>query len=174
MSDLPPPKLSREPTAEELAFVEDVGVYMENAGLLRMAGRIVGWLMICDPAEQSADDLARVLRASKGSISTATRLLVQAQLIDRVSLPGQRRDYFRMRPDGWVERMVSATASITAFRRLLERGLSAVGDDPARRDRLTGSHEFYTWLEREFPLFLRRWQRDHPDRGGSPKSATPD
>jgi hypothetical protein len=74
-----------------------------------------------------------------------------------------------------VERMVSATASITTFRRLLERGLSAVGDDPARRDRLSGSHDFYSWLEREFPAFLKRWQRDHPDRPAAPaEPARPD
>ena len=62
-------QLHCQPTAEELAFVEDVAVFLESFGLLRMAGRILAWLLICEPPEQSAADLARVLQASKGAIS---------------------------------------------------------------------------------------------------------
>lgn len=150
------------PSPDELAFVEEVGLFLEEGGRPRMAGRVVGWLLICDPPEQSAADLAAVLRASKGSISTATRLLVQARLIDRVALPGERRDYFRIRPDAWSERLRTAVAALTAFRLLTERGLALLADaPPARRDRLLAVHDFYAWFEREWPALFERWQREH-------------
>lgn len=150
------------PSPAELAFVEDVGLYFEQTGYLRMAGRIIGWLLICDPPEQSAGDLAAVLQASKGSISTATRLLVQGRLVDRLALPGARRDHFRIRDDGWLARMRMGMTLLTAFRHLTERGLALVGeDDSPRRDRLEAVHDLYTWFEREWPGFIERYEREH-------------
>ena len=149
---------SEAPTAAELAYVEDVALYFEQNGLPRMAGRVIGWLLVCDPPEQSAGELAAVLGASKGSISTATRLLVQIHLIERVALPGARRDYFRIRPDGWAERTRSSVGIVSEFRRLTERGLDLLGTaPPPRRARLEGVHDLYVWLERELPALLERY-----------------
>ena len=148
------------PTQEELAFVEDVAVFMESFGLLRMAGRVFGWLLICDPPEQSAADLARVLQASKGAISGATNLLVQGRMIDRVSLPGQRRDYFRVRPAGMTDRLRAGIAGLTAFRELSERGLALLPADLQRRARLQAIHDLYAWLEHELPALFERWERE--------------
>ncbi len=33
----------------------------------------------------------------------ATRLLIQLGLIERIGLPGDRRDYFHIRPNIWIE-----------------------------------------------------------------------
>ncbi|MFC2034422.1 GbsR/MarR family transcriptional regulator, partial [Chloroflexota bacterium] len=82
-------------------FVEEVGVVFEQTGMPRMAGRIFGCLLISDPPHQSTDQLAEDLMASKGSISSMTRLLIQINLIERLSLPGVRHDYFRLRTDAW-------------------------------------------------------------------------
>ena len=35
---------------EEIHFIEDIGLYFEQMGLPRMAGRILGALLISDPA----------------------------------------------------------------------------------------------------------------------------
>ena len=43
-------------------------------------------MLICDPPAQSAGELADVLGASKGSLSTMTRLLIQVGLIERAGL----------------------------------------------------------------------------------------
>lgn len=152
------------PTQQELAFVEEVAVFMESLGLLRMAGRVFAWLLICDPPEQSAAELAQVLQASKGAISGATTLLVQGRLIDRVSLPGHRRDYFRAKPGGLTERMRAGIAGVTTFRLLTERGLALLPDDPTRRGRLQAVHDLYVWLERELPALFTRWEREYGER----------
>lgn len=49
-----------------------------------MVGRALGWLLVCEPPEQSAAELAETLQASKGSISTATRVLLRLGFIERV------------------------------------------------------------------------------------------
>ena len=75
---------------EEKKFIEEVGIVFEQTGLPRMAGRVFGWLLISDPPYQSPAELAEVLMASKGSISTTTRLLLQLGLVERFIIPGER------------------------------------------------------------------------------------
>ena len=60
-----------------------------------MAGRILGHLLVCDPAHQTAEELARAIQFSRASVSTMTRLLIQSGLVERLVLPGHRRDRFR-------------------------------------------------------------------------------
>ena len=41
----------------QAAFVEEMGQYLTSVGMTPMAGRMLAWLLICDPAEQTAADL---------------------------------------------------------------------------------------------------------------------
>jgi DNA-binding transcriptional regulator GbsR (MarR family) len=141
-------------------FIEEVGLSFEVMGLPRMAGRIFGWLLLSDPPHQSPGELAKVLQASKGSISTMTRLLVQIGLIERISLPGQRRDYFRIKLNAWSEVSKQRLAQISTFRQLAEQGLQILEtDDPVLRQRLEEMRDIHAFLEREFPLMTDRWEQ---------------
>ena len=60
-------------TEQQQQFVEECGLYFEGIGLTRMAGRIIGWLLISDPPHQTQGDLVEVLQASKSSISVALK-----------------------------------------------------------------------------------------------------
>ncbi|MEE8346330.1 MAG: MarR family transcriptional regulator [Dehalococcoidia bacterium] len=146
---------------KEQHFVEEVGLFFEQRGVPRMAGRVLGWLLICEPPHQSADDLAEALLASKGSISTATRLLIRLGMIVRTSLPGQRRDYFVIRPDSWNWAMHEALTKVTEFRSLAEQGLELLdGKDPEVRQRLEDMRAVYTFFEREWGALVEQWERE--------------
>lgn len=146
---------------EVMQFVEDVGLLLEHRGHPRMAGRILGWLLICDPPHQSIDELAEILDASKASISTMTRLLVQMDLLERVGLPGERRDYFRIKPGAWSELMRETMEEILMARRLTERGLELLEGKPAElKQRLKEARAMYAFFEEEFPTLLERWERE--------------
>jgi DNA-binding transcriptional regulator GbsR (MarR family) len=152
---------SSQPDFEPQHFVEEAGLLFEMAGMPRMAGRVFGWLLISTPPHQSPGELADVLQASKGSISTMTRLLMQIGLIERLSLPGQRRDYFRIKLNAWSEMTKQRTAQFSAFRDLAERGLQLLpGNDPTLRHRLEEMRDMHAFLEREIPLMLQRWEQE--------------
>jgi DNA-binding transcriptional regulator GbsR (MarR family) len=155
---------AQEPPFEHKRFIEEVGMMFELVGLPRMSGRIFGWLLISNPPHQSPGEIAEVLQASKGSISTMTRLLGQIGLIERLSLPGQRRDYFRIKPNAWTELTKQRLTQMTAFRQLAERGLALLADrDRALCYRLEEMRDMHAFLEQEMPLLLARWeQRRHP------------
>ena len=62
-------------THDEAAFVEEMGQYLASYGMTPMAGRMWGWLLICEPPEQTAAEIAEALQASRGSVSGTARLL---------------------------------------------------------------------------------------------------
>jgi DNA-binding transcriptional regulator GbsR (MarR family) len=148
-------ELNQEQSVEQMHFVEEMGLMFEMLGLPRMSGRIFGWLLISSSPQQSHAELAEVLQASKGSISTMTRLLIQIG----VSLPGDRRDYFQIKPHAWSQMTKQRMAQITAFRQLAEKGLNLLKDQPPKlQQRLQEMHDIHTFLEREMPLLDQRWE----------------
>jgi DNA-binding transcriptional regulator GbsR (MarR family) len=161
--------MNDEINAEEKQFVEEVGIVSEQTGLPRMAGRILGWLLISEPPHQSTVQLAEALMASKGSISTATRLLIQIGLIERLSLPGVRHDYFRIRSDVWQHMIKRGLEDeIKMFRQLAERGLEVLSEKALlthlNQKWLEEMCDVYSFLDREFPALLERWEQEHKEK----------
>ncbi len=146
---------------EERNFVEDVGVVFEKTGLPRMAGRMFGWLLISDPPYQSPAELADVLMASKGSISTTVRLLTQAGLIERYTIPGERHNHFRLSDDA-LQKIIEhgLEDEIKMFRQLAENGLKMMKNEPpARKKWLEQMRDRYQFLEKAFPKLMERYDR---------------
>jgi hypothetical protein len=144
----------------ERQFAEEVAMICEGMGLPRMVGRVLGWLLICDPPRQSSADLARALGVSKGSISTATRLLESAALVRRVAVAGARGDAFELVPLAFTQAV--SPARLRVFRDLMDRGLAAIGDDPGPRGkRLRDTREFYAFVERESTRLVEQFRAEY-------------
>ena len=82
-------------TDGESRFVEEMGQMLASYGMTPMAGRMWGWLLICEPAEQTASEIADALHASRGAISGTARLLANAGMIRRTTRRGDRRERSR-------------------------------------------------------------------------------
>jgi hypothetical protein len=151
------PAGAADPAAVE-AFVEEVARYFQAAGWPRMAGRLLGTLLVAEPREQSAADLAHRLRASRGSISTMGRLLITADLAERWTRPGDRREYLRLRDDAWLQVMFAKTRWLSDLRGIGERGLLLFGEtDGPARESLRELVHLMEFFEREWPPLLDRW-----------------
>ncbi len=122
-----------------------------------MTGRVLGWLLVCDPVEQTAAQLAEALDASKGSISGAAGMLVRAGLVDRLHVRGERADRFRLRPEAWDEQV--RDPGVMEARALVAQGLGALADEPAaRRARLEELDAFYAWWQSRVSALSDEWQ----------------
>jgi DNA-binding transcriptional regulator GbsR (MarR family) len=147
---------------EQKHWIEDIGLYFEQMGLPRMAGRILGVLLIADPPEQSINDLCEKLQASKSSISTTTRLLSEMGLIERVASPVPRRAYFQFRSGGWVIFIRQRLKLWASLHQLAERGLELLSEYPsANRQRLQEAHDMFSAIEEELPTLLERVENSH-------------
>lgn len=144
-----------------LNYAEDFGLLFEQAGGARMLGRVLGVLLTSEPPERSAGELADELGASRGSISQATRTLVQMGMVRRLSRPGERRDYFRMKHNAWQETTRQQMALIGVFQEMAERGLGLLAPDSREaREGLEEMRDFYAFWEREVPAALERWDEE--------------
>lgn len=154
---------------ERREYVEEFGLLFGQFGLSRMLGRVLGVLMISDPPERSAEELAEALGASRGSISQTTRSLIQMGLVQRWARPGERRDYFRIKPGAWHEIMRREMEALATFRKTAERGLELLdSNDPDTRRSLAEMRDFYTYWEREMPALLQRWEKESQRRDPEP------
>jgi DNA-binding transcriptional regulator GbsR (MarR family) len=144
---------------KKLELVEEFGIYFEKVGLQRMAGRIIGWLLICDPPHQTMQELCDALQASKSAVSVATRQLIGLYLIERISLPGQRRDYFRASSDMWNRSFRARMHQLAELRELAERGLKLLSNDEQFK-RLELMRDANAFMESEFPKLLEKWDEE--------------
>ena len=159
--------------AGERQFAEEVGRVFEQLGVSRMAGRILGWLLICDPARQSSAELGAALGASKGAISTATRLLESYGLARRIAVPGERGDFFEMTPDAF-NRAHDQVGKARVFRQLMEMGLAVLGDeDSPRAERLRETRDLYAFLERELPGLMARFRAEYQASRAAERARAP-
>ncbi|UCG85903.1 MAG: MarR family transcriptional regulator [Gemmatimonadota bacterium] len=84
------------PAAERL--IEQMGLQWESEGRPRIAGRLFA-LMLLEDRDFTLGELAHTLQASRGSMSTNTRLLESQGVIERVAKSGDRRIYYRLTSD---------------------------------------------------------------------------
>jgi DNA-binding transcriptional regulator GbsR (MarR family) len=156
----------------EREFVEKVGLYFEQLGFPRMGGRIFGWLLISETPQVSMGELTEALQASKSSMSSITRLLIQVDLIELVSVPGVRRDYYRIRRDAWSNSLKDRLDQAVNFRQLADEGLALLKDAaPERSLRLREMRSMYAFLEREIPILMARWEKERQALYASVESA---
>ena len=90
-------------TPGEIQFVEEMGQFLGSIGMTPMAGRMWGFLLICEPPEQTAAQIAEALHASRGAISGTARLLAGPGLIRR--MPAEVAQTFVV--DGTVRAVVA-------------------------------------------------------------------
>jgi DNA-binding transcriptional regulator GbsR (MarR family) len=146
---------------DQAAFVERMGRSLTEAGLPRMAGRMWAWLLICEPPEQSAAEVAEALHASRGAISGAARLLTAAGLIHRTTRRGDRREFYSVPPGSMTALMRAQGPATAAQRRIAEEGLALLADRTnGARDRLEEVRDLYVFMERELPALIDRFEAE--------------
>lgn len=132
-----PPKLSSVPDGgairehereenvneSELQFVERMGLLVEEDGWPRIAGRILGFLTLTVHA-CSLDEIASALDVSRASVSTDARRLMQSGLLERLSRPGDRRDYYRLAPDSVRSSLRDRIDRLRRYHELIESAAS--------------------------------------------------
>lgn len=135
---------------ELLRWVERVATYLAGDGIPPIAGRILGWLMVCDPPEQSAGEIAAAIGASRASLTTNLRVLLMTGMVSRHSRPGQRTTYYRVDDDTWEKVVRRQIAGLVAFGEITRDGLELLGPDSAAASRVRDAQEVFEWLTEVF------------------------
>jgi len=147
------------PTDAEITFADHAGrLYARRYGMAPMVGRLLGYLAICDPREQSIAELAEALLASRSAIADAVNALDNLGLIRRFRAAGERMD--RVRIDMTGPR--SMGFDVTEYQEqadLAREGLALVADAPVeRRAVLLEWAAFADFLVERLPILEKEWK----------------
>ena len=143
---------------EEAEFVDRVGLFMEMLGATRTMGRVYGWLLICDPPQQSLSELTKALLVSKASVSTVARQLQDSGMIERLPSP-TRQHHYRVTPGGFSSVLDTQLSLMKPGIDVADFGLSVLKKDRAeQRERLEDFRDFCEFSAQDYrEELMQRW-----------------
>jgi MarR family len=148
------------PTDAELTFADHTGrFYARRYGFPPMVGRLLGYLSVCDPPDQSINQLADALLASRSAIAGAVNHLETLRLVQRSRAAGERMD--RVRID--LNSPNATGMDVSEYQELGElarEGLDVLADaPPERRAVLSGMAAFADFLVEQMPRLQQEWEK---------------
>src|SRR3984957_15346393 len=85
------------PRDEEITFADHLGrFYARRYGFPPMVGRVLGYLLVCEPRDQTIAELSEALLASRSAITGALDVLERTDAIRRSRAAGERMDRARI------------------------------------------------------------------------------
>jgi hypothetical protein len=143
---------------DEAAFTDRVAAfYAQEYGFPPVAGRLLGYLLICQPPRQSIADLSEELQASRTAITSAITLLERYHAVQRTRSAGQRADVVGLDPQA-LDPTGFAAESYRTQAALAREALILLADpDSDRRAVIAEAAEFYDFLAERMPALLAEW-----------------
>lgn len=124
-----------------------------------MAGRLLGYLTVCEPQQQSIAELADALMASRSAITGAIRVLENFHLVMRTRNAGERVDRVSLDPAGiegnGFDAQVLEEQAVLA-REGLEHLIKA---EPDRRAWLEEMAALSDFLAERLPALQKEWHK---------------
>jgi hypothetical protein len=148
------------PTDAEITFADHMGrFYARRYSFPPMAGRLLGYLAVCDPPDPTIGELAEALLASRSAIAGAVRFLeTTTHAVKSSRLAGERMD--RVRID--LSSPQALGMDVSEYEELAElarEGLEVLRDAPAeRRAALLEMSAFAEFLLEQMPKLQQQWE----------------
>ncbi|MGP7998897.1 MAG: GbsR/MarR family transcriptional regulator [Streptosporangiaceae bacterium] len=154
-------------TDAELAFADQAGsFYAREYSFPPVTGRLLGYLIVCDPPQQTINELAEALLASRSAITGAVRQLESFQAVRRTRAAGDRLDRVSLNPAAGLQPRGFSPAPYQEQAALAREALALLAGAPAeRRAVLEDAAAFYDFLAQRLPEVLDEW---HQQRAALP------
>jgi hypothetical protein len=148
----------------EREYAEEISMIYARMGMAPAVGKLLGWLLICDPPQQTVIQMSEALGLSKGSVSTGARMLERIGFVRRVPAKGREHAY-EMLPDALV-RASEARASYLVSQQAMQKGLDLLGDENSpRAQRLRIGRDFYAFVAERVPELMEEFIQTHLRKG---------
>ena len=148
------------PRDEEITFADHVGrFYAGRYGFPPMVGRVLGYLLVCDPRDQTIAELSEALLASRTAITNALDLLGRLDVIRRSRAAGQRMDRVRVEFSSAQSRGFDVS-EYQQLGDLAREGLQVVGEaSPEQRADLLEMAAFADFLVERTSTWQQDWEQ---------------
>lgn len=128
------------------AFIEAFARAWTSRGASRTEGRIAAYLLLDESEGVTAAQVAADLDVSAGSVSTATRSLVEAGFVHRERDPHERVHRLSMARDVWGRFLEHERPYLQAQRDLAASALPDLPPGSPAHERLVNMHRYMAWL----------------------------
>jgi DNA-binding transcriptional regulator GbsR (MarR family) len=139
--------------------------YAERYGFPPVAGRLLGYLYVCQPAAQTINDIAEALLTSRSAINGAVKTLETQKLVQRTRPAGTRADLVSLS----ALNQFNMGFDITEYQQmanLAREGLELLQqEDPQseRRQAVEAVISLNEFMIEKLPQLYREWQEFHQE-----------
>ena len=150
--------IDRVPTDAEITFANHMGrFYARRYSFPPMVGRLLGYLAVCDPPDQTIGELAEALLASRSAITGAVKSLETLHAISRSRSAGERMDRVRLDMSSPQSRGMDVS-EYDELGQLAREGLEVLRDAPTERQAiLLEISAFADFLVEQIPKLDQVW-----------------
>jgi len=143
-------------------FIQDYGEAYHSFGLPVLMGRIVGLLLFVD-SPISLTNIASELGMSKGPVSQIMRRLKEHNLINRIWVPGDRKDYYQADPNIFRNAFFNYVTQIKGNLKLSNKYKKLAKDNNLQnsaefKKRIDEMNKFYDLMIKHHNQFLDEWK----------------
>lgn len=141
-----------------LTYADHTGrFYADRYGFPPMAGRLIGYLHVCQPAAQSINDITDTLLASRSAINNAIKTLEAQRLVTRTRPTGTRADLIYAN-DVTKMNIGFDSSEYLEMARLAREGLELLKDASAeRRQPLEAAALLNEFFAERLPQLYEEW-----------------
>jgi DNA-binding transcriptional regulator GbsR (MarR family) len=158
----------------QLIFADHVGrFYARRYAFPPMAGRLLGYLLVCEPPKQTIDELGEGLLASRSAINGAVKLLEEYRIARRTRTAGERADRVSLDPTSQQPQNFDSAIHVE-HAALFREGLELLAEAPRERraplEELVALAEF---LSSRLPALQDEWHALRDEFRASGRLPTP-
>jgi len=146
-------------------FIDQFSVYWQSGGGARIEGRIAGYLLISESPGVSAEELAQALGASRGSVSTYIRRLIDRGFVKLTRKPRDRTHYYVMDSDVWGGFLETEHVYLENQRKLATEALQYANPNGPAYIRVLNMRDYMGWIL-DNRMLSSEWMRFKSERDG--------
>jgi DNA-binding transcriptional regulator GbsR (MarR family) len=145
-----------------LIFADHMGRFCaQRYAFPPVTGRVIGYLAVCEPMQQSINDIAEALLTSRSAVNNALKSLEAQKLIDRFRPAGTRADLVSLSPLGWANTGFEPS-EYREMASLAREGLELLEHaSPERRQALEATASLGDFLAERLPQLFEEWNEQY-------------
>jgi len=113
-------------------LIEKLGTQFDKEGFQPTAGRLLGLLMVMDKEQFTFDEIVEELGISKSSASVAIKNLELRGNLEYITMPGDRKRYFRIKARNPFDLIDDFTGKMMNFKQMSELIIALKADENSR------------------------------------------
>jgi len=140
--------------------VEEMGVFFEKRDMSPITARVFAYLLVAEPPYQDFYQIQSFLSASKSSISNALKYLMDKGSVEYVTFSGDRRRYFKVNIDGWMNQIKDAGQWLQDLNQAVRSALNARTDTRYREfnNKMAEVIELQEYLAQGVAKLVAEWE----------------